>query len=99
MMAALSAGAVIDALIPHELARAATKSRLQQPTQDRTAAFRAQIGAAPIQAQRLGESLPLLSGPGGNVVVLHGAAGLIVLDTFVAPAWPNLPQFLTAPPP
>src|SRR5437879_10160013 len=29
----------------------------------------AQIGAAPIQAQQLGENLTLLSGPGGNVVV------------------------------
>jgi glyoxylase-like metal-dependent hydrolase (beta-lactamase superfamily II) len=92
-MAALSAGAVIDALIPHELARAVTRSRMQQP-QDRTAAFRAQIGAVPIQAQQLGEKLTLLSGPGGNVVVLHGADGLIVVDTFVAPAWPRLEESL-----
>ena len=58
--------------------------RIQQPTQDRTAAFRAQIGAVPIQAQPLGENLTLLSGPGGNVVVLHGADGLIMVDTFAA---------------
>jgi glyoxylase-like metal-dependent hydrolase (beta-lactamase superfamily II) len=66
---------------------------MQQP-QDRTAAFRAQIGAVPIQAQQLGENLTLLSGPGGNVVVLHGADGLIVVDTFVAPAWPRLEESL-----
>jgi len=67
--------------------------RTQQP-QDRLAAFRAQIGATPIKTQPLGEQLTLLSGPGGNVVVLHGAEGLIVVDTFVAPAWPNLEESL-----
>jgi glyoxylase-like metal-dependent hydrolase (beta-lactamase superfamily II) len=80
-MAALGAGSLANALIP---------AWAQQPVQDRTAAFRAQIGAAPIQTQRLGDNLTLLSGPGGNVVVLHGADGLVVVDTFAAPAWPRL---------
>ncbi len=84
-MAALSAGAVANALIPRWVLS-------QQP--DRLAAFRAQIGAIPIQAQQLGENLTLLSGPGGNVVVLHGAEGLIMVDTFVAPAWSKLQESL-----
>src|SRR5437667_10753051 len=91
-MAALGVGSLADALIPRApraLARAA-----QQPTQDPTAAFRAQIGAVPIQARQLGENLTLLSGPGGNVVVLYGSDGLVVVDTFVAPAWPKLQQSL-----
>src|SRR5207237_5796799 len=79
-MAALSAGAVADALIPRWVLS-------QQP--DRLAAFRAQIGAVPIQAQSLGENLTMLSGRGGNVVVLRDPGGLIVVDTFVAPAWPK----------
>jgi len=87
MMAALSAGAVADALIPRWVLS-------QQP--DRLAAFRAQVGAVPIQTQRLGENLTLLSGPGGNVVVLHGADGLVMVDTFVAPAWPKLEESLKA---
>jgi hypothetical protein len=87
MMAAVGVGAVVDSWIPAGL-------RTQQPTQDRVAAFRAQIGAIPIQTQQLGENLTLLSGPGGNVVVLHGADGLIVVDTFVAPAWPKLAESL-----
>jgi hypothetical protein len=41
----------------------------QAPTAD---AMRAQLGAAPIQTTKLGEQLMMLSGPGGNVVVLHG---------------------------
>ena len=69
--------------------------RLQQAP-DRLAAFRAQVGAAPIQTQRLGENLTLLSGPGGNVVVLQGAEGLVMVDTFVAPAWPRLQESLKA---
>jgi len=87
IMAALSAGAVADALIPRRVLS-------QQP--DRLAAFRAQIGAVPIQTQSLGENLTMLSGPGGNVVVLHGADGLVVVDTFVAPAWPKLEESLKA---
>jgi len=88
-MAALGAGCLAHALIPRALARAA-----QQPAQDPTAAFRAQIGAVPIQTRQLGENLTLLSGPGGNVVLLHGADGLVVVDTFVAPAWPKLQESL-----
>ena len=85
-MAALGAGA----LLPRSLtARAA-----QQQTQDPTAALRAQIGAVPIRTLPLGESLTLLSGPGGNVVVLHGSDGLVMVDTFVAPAWPKLQESL-----
>src|SRR6267378_3009453 len=84
-MAALSAGAVADALVPRWILS-------QQP--DRLAAFRAQIGAVPIQTQQLGENLTLLSGPGGNVVVLHGSDALVVVDTFVAPAWPKFQESL-----
>jgi len=84
-MAALGAGA----LLPRSLIKS-----WRQPAQDPTAAFRAQIGAVPIQARPLGENLTLLSGPGGNVVVLHGADGLVVVDTFVAPAWPKLQESL-----
>ena len=90
MMAALGAGVVADALIPR------TVRAWQQPTQGSLAAFRAQIGATPIQTQQLGENLTLLSGPGGNVVALHGSDGLIVVDTFVSPAWPKLEESLKA---
>src|SRR2546430_10319944 len=96
MMAAMGAGALVEGLVPRELARAATGRATPQPTrrQDPVAAFRARIGAIPIQAQPLGENLTLLAGPGGNVVVLHGSDGLVVVDTFVAPAWPRLQESL-----
>ena len=59
-------------------------------------AMRAQIGATPIQATKLGDKLTLLSGPGGNVVVLHGQQGKVVVDGFVQPAWPKLKETLDA---
>src|SRR5437870_9079231 len=92
-IAALGAGA----LLPRSLIKSrsfAPSGLRRQPAQDPTAAFRAQIGAVPIQARQLGENLTLLSGPGGNVVVLHGTDGLVVVDTFVAPAWPRLQESL-----
>ena len=52
------------------------------------------MGTAPIQAQALAENLTLLSGPGGNVVVLNGHDGKIVVDTFLMPAWPKLKEAL-----
>src|SRR5437773_12364401 len=96
VVAAMGAGALVGGLVPRELARAATGRAMPQPIgrQDPVAAFRARIGAIPIQAQPLGENLTLLAGPGGNVVALHGSDGLVVVDTFVAPAWPRLQESL-----
>jgi glyoxylase-like metal-dependent hydrolase (beta-lactamase superfamily II) len=53
-------------------------------------ASRAQMAAAPIEMMELGAGMMLLSGPGGNVVVLDGADGKFVVDTFVQPAWTPL---------
>ena len=94
MIAAMGAGALVDGLMPRQLARAATARAAQQ--QDPLAAFRARLGAIPIQSQPLAENLTLLSGPGGNVVVLRGPEGLVVVDTFVAPAWTKLQESLKA---
>ena len=63
---------------------------------DPVAAMRAKIGAAPIQTTRLADRLVMLSGPGGNVVVLHGSDGKLVVDSFVQPAWPRLKAALDA---
>lgn len=85
MMAAMGAGALVEGFLP--------RRALQQP-QDPLAAARARIGATPIQAQPLADNLTLLSGPGGNVVVLHGSDGIVLVDTFVSPAWPKLQESL-----
>src|SRR6266550_3752244 len=88
LLAQLFPASLLTAGVPGFRRQAATA-----PT-DRLAAMRAQMGAAPIQAQPLAENLTLLSGPGGNVVVLNGPDGKIVVDTFLMPAWPKLKEAL-----
>jgi cyclase len=65
-----------------------------QPAADPFEERRAQIGAAPIAATKLAANLIMLSGPGGNVAALHGADGIVIVDTFVRPAWAGLKQAL-----
>ena len=81
------------ALIPAWAARPLAAAPWQAAA-DPLAQMRAQIGATPIETIKLSESLVMLSGPGGNVVVLNGADGKIVVDTFVQPAWDRLKQAL-----
>ena len=57
---------------------------------DQLAQMRAGMGATPITSEALGARLTMLAGPGGNVAVLRGPDGKIVVDTFVQPAWTNL---------
>ena len=59
------------------------------PADDPVAASRARFAAIPIQLQPLAANITMLSGPGGNVVLLNGADGKLVGDTFVQPAWPH----------
>jgi cyclase len=88
LLAQLFPAGLLTAGVPGLQRQAATA-----PT-DHLAAIRAQMGAAPIQAQPLAENLTLLSGPGGNVLVLNGPDGKIVVDTFLMPAWPKLKEAL-----
>jgi glyoxylase-like metal-dependent hydrolase (beta-lactamase superfamily II) len=94
--ATLAGGAFLAHLMPGALHASAAVYRQQgtAPAADPLAAVRAQMGAAPIQAQKLAANLTLLSGPGGNVVVLNGPDGKIVVDTFLSPAWPKLKETL-----
>lgn len=93
---ALVGGALAARFYPIGIARAAAPPYPQQSAADAVAAMRAQFGGTPIQAQKLTDSLTLLSGPGGNVVVLNGAEGKLMGDTFVQPAWPHLQEALAA---
>jgi cyclase len=95
--AGFAGSALLARFFPASLLSAGVPGPRQQsataPT-DHLAAIRAQMGAAPIQAQPLADNLTLLSGPGGNVVVLNGPDGKIVVDTFLMPAWPKLKEAL-----
>ncbi len=93
----IAGGAFLAQLFPPSLVRASISRYAQQataPPPDPVAAFRAQMAANPIQAQKLADNLTLLRGPGGNVLVLNGADGKFVVDTFVSPAWPKLKEAL-----
>ena len=63
---------------------------------DALEARRAEMGKTPIARTPLTDRLELLAGPGGNVLVLHGPDGLLLVDTFVRPAWPQLKSALDA---
>jgi glyoxylase-like metal-dependent hydrolase (beta-lactamase superfamily II) len=63
---------------------------------DPLAAMRAQMGAAPIEAMKLADGLAMLSGPGGNIAVLSGSDGKLVVDTFVQTVWDKLKATIDA---
>ena len=89
----LAGGVAIGHAFPGSLVERLLAGSLQQtaaPPSDALTATRAQMAAAPIETVKLGTNLTMLSGPGGNVVVLHGNDGKIVVDTFVLPVWSAL---------
>ena len=93
---ALTGGALAARFYPLEVARAAMPGFPQEKSPaEQVAAMRAQFGGTPIQAQKLTDSITMLSGPGGNVVVLNGTDGKLMGDTFVQPAWPHLQEALS----
>lgn len=101
--AALAGSGFLAQLFPASLLRASlpwntpwNAAQQSAPPADPVAAFRAQMAANPIQAQKLSDDLTMLSGPGGNVVVLNGADGKVVVDTFVSPVWAKLKESLDA---
>src|SRR5437879_3620538 len=95
--AAFVGSALLAQLFPASLLNAGVPALRQQaatPSTDSLALMRAHMGNVPIQSQPLAENLTLHSGPGGNVVVLNGPDGKIVVDTFLLPAWPKLKENL-----
>jgi len=58
------------------------------------AAARARFGKASIEATKLSDNLTLLRGPGGNVVVLNGSDGKLIVDTFTQLAWDRFKKTL-----
>ena len=88
--AIVGSGAAVADLFPRSMARAQPAPTPADPL----AAMRAQMAATPIESTRLMNIMTMLSGPGGNVVVLHGLDGKVVVDTFVQGAFAGLKQRL-----
>jgi len=55
---------------------------------------RARFANVPIAATKLSDTLTLLTGPGGNVIVLNGADGKLLVDTFTQLAWDRFKKTL-----
>jgi cyclase len=61
---------------------------------DAVAQYRANAATVPVETLKLHDNMYLLSGPGGNIIVLDGPDGKLVVDTFVSTAWTKLKQTL-----
>ena len=85
----LAGGWALSHVFPAALRGAAPRSMQQSGAAagDALAAARARFGAVPIESAKLSENLTLLRGPGGNVVVLNGKDGKLLVDTFTQLAW------------
>jgi glyoxylase-like metal-dependent hydrolase (beta-lactamase superfamily II) len=86
--AGLATGAVAMRAVPGGLLEAFQANPLETR--------RTQTAAVAIETTKLTDRLSLLAGPGGNVLVLHGPDGKILVDGFVRPAWPKLQAALDA---
>jgi cyclase len=94
--AALAGSAFLAHLFPPTLLRASAAGFAQRAPSpaDLLADMRAKFNAVPMETQKLADNLTMFDGPGGAVVVLNGPDGKVVVDTFVAPAWPKLKEAL-----
>jgi len=93
---ALGSSAALAHLFPGALAGAAPRipQQVGGATADALAAARANFAKTPIESEKLSDKLTLLSGPGGNVVVLHGPDGKLIVDTFTQLAWDRFKKAL-----
>jgi glyoxylase-like metal-dependent hydrolase (beta-lactamase superfamily II) len=91
---AMVGGGLVAGLMPNP-ARAAHVSTapLQQSGAggtDRVAQMRAQGSAVPLQMQKLRDNMYMLSGPGGNMAVLDGPDGKVLVDSSYSPVAPKI---------
>jgi cyclase len=93
---AVAGTALIQRCLPDLWAAQAPAATPAKAGVEALAARRAELAKIPITRTRLADRLELLAGPGGNVLVLHGPDGLLLVDTFVRPAWPQLKSTLDA---
>ena len=93
---ALAGGLAVSHLFPGALAGATprfARSSAAAPI-DGVVQARHRFENTPIESVKLSDSLTLLMGPGGNVVVLNGSDGKLIVDTFTQLAWDRFKQAL-----
>jgi cyclase len=102
MGSGLAGGALLSGVLPLAV-RASTggPQQTQQPAQapisdDRVAQMRAQAASIPLQSQKLRDNIYMLYGPGGNMIVLTGPEGKVLVDSSFAGAAPRVIAALAA---
>jgi len=93
---ALAGGWALTHILPQSLIGATPRLAQEGGSSgaDALAAARARFGKVPIESAKLSENLTLLRGPGGNVVVLSGKDGKLLVDTFTQLAWDRFKKAL-----
>lgn len=83
------AGLMPRSLLSGALARAENLQQVASPA-DRLAQMKAQMSAIPLVTTKLRDNIHLLSGPGGNMVVLSGTDGKILVDSSFSGVAPKI---------
>ena len=93
---ALAGGWALSHIFPSAIAGATPRFAQQggAAAVDALAAARARFGKVSISSTKLSDNLTLLMGPGGNVVVLNGKDGKLLVDTFTQLAWDRFKKTL-----
>lgn len=93
---AIAGSWALSQLFPPSLAAAALFPPAQSgaPANPGLEAARARFGKAEIESTKLSDNLTLFRGPGGNVVVLNGKDGKLLVDTFTQFAWDRFKKAL-----
>jgi cyclase len=92
----LAGGTLLGHFLPESLA-AAIPPFAQQPATappETIVGARARFANTPIVPTRLSDTLTLLMGPGGNVIVSNGPDGKLLVDTFTQLAWDRFKKTL-----
>jgi glyoxylase-like metal-dependent hydrolase (beta-lactamase superfamily II) len=88
----IAGASLLAGLMPKSLAALQSGGAAQTTTApaDQLAQFRAQMGAVPLQSMKLRDNIYMLYGPGGNMVVLTGTDGKVLVDSSFAPVVPKI---------
>lgn len=89
--ASVLAGFLPGSLLPRPKARVGNLQQVASPA-DRLAQMKAGWASRPLQTAKLRDNMYLLSGPGGNMVVLTGADGKVLVDSGIATAAPKIKE-------
>ena len=96
----LAGGTALAGFVPHTLLadpQATPAGKAQNPSStpaDPVEQMKAQMASVPLQTLKLRDNIQMLYGPGGNMVVLDGPDGKILVDSSFASVAPKVKQAL-----